>query len=185
MLFLITIIGCSSNEKSNTKSVVPIVNQEEEIAKEVKLCISEAKKFESVNQSAQESIELWKKWSKTIKKAENNKIDSIKRLGTELRTVLSDIQKNNFKNIRLHYAMELKDKLWEENINVKLIGNDNSTLEFIGVIFANNKNKKDFQDLIRQDVFDLRFKQINYKWSEHDNSYTSYTLNTPDEGKIF
>jgi hypothetical protein len=47
------------------------------------------------------------------------------------------------------------------------------------------KNKKDFQDLIRQDVFDLRFKQINYKWSEHDNSYTSYTLNTTDEGKIF
>ncbi|MBU3807893.1 MAG: hypothetical protein H9802_05685 [Candidatus Phocaeicola faecipullorum] len=71
----------------------------------------------------------------------------------------------------------MKDRLWEENINVSVSGNANTVLWFTGGIFASNKQIKLFQEQIESEVRTFGFKRTCYKWIKHDNEYTYYDLN--------
>lgn len=76
---------------------------------------------------------------------------------------------------RRQYAKQAKDKLWEENIDVQT-SNGGTTITFIGGIFANNKNIKNWQEQCGSQLKELGFKRVQYKWIPHDPDYTYYDL---------
>lgn len=91
---------------------------------------------------------------------------------------------NNFKDARIVYKNNLKEKLWENNVDIILSGDDYDKLIFVGGIFANNKNKKEFQATIEPIVKSLRFKFIEYKWYKYDTDGKIYELNTLKDNEI-
>ena len=75
--------------------------------------------------------------------------------------------------LRKRYVKVLGDKLWEDDIQVKASG---KIITFIGGIFAANRNKKEFQEKLGDTLKELGFKQVRYKFIEHDDEYTYYDL---------
>ena len=73
------------------------------------------------------------------------------------------------------YIEKLKNALWEENIDV-VTSRDGKTITFIGGLFANRKNIKEWQNNIGQNLKILGFKRVEYKWIKHDPEYTYYDL---------
>ena len=130
-------------------------------------------------------IGFFENWGSLIRDAEVNKIDTINKMGIQLREFVIKIQKDELPMLRYLYSKDMNEKLWENNIKVKDYGKNSTTLEFIGGFFASNMNKKDFQNEIRDIVYKLRFKQVNYKWIEHDDEYTYYTMNTKEDEELY
>lgn len=77
------------------------------------------------------------------------------------------------KIVREKYVKALGDKLWENNIYVESSG---TTITFIGAVFANNKNIKDWEEELEPQLQELGFKQVRYKWIKHDDEYTYYNI---------
>lgn len=73
---------------------------------------------------------------------------------------LSSFQKINFPLARKVYYNNAKEKLWEKNIEVKLIGRD---ITFEGYMFADNATIKATYEEIRQELEDLRFKTVGFR----------------------
>lgn len=71
------------------------------------------------------------------------------------------------------YRKLLGNALWEENIKVKGSG---TNIMFIGGIFANNKNIKDFHTQICGDLQVFGFKRASYKWVDANVEYTYYDI---------
>ena len=129
-------------------------------------------------------VALFSTWGKMAEEAKNNENATIKSLGISIEQNLKNLQLREFPKIRANYAKILKNKLWEEDIEVQNFGSGNTTLQFTGGIFASNKNKQDFQTSLFQTFKDFRFKRINYKWYEYDDEYTYYTVNSDKDSKI-
>jgi len=129
-------------------------------------------------------IALFATWANLIKKALNHRDKEINRLGNTLKSKVIALQKSEFPKLRKNYGDILKQKLWAENIEVKTKGTTSTTLEFVGGIFANNKNKQDFQEALSEILNLLRFKRINYKWYKYDEEYTYYSLTTKQDGDL-
>lgn len=85
------------------------------------------------------------------------------------------IQPEVMQSWRALYVKNLGDKLWEDNIYVEC-PNGGTTITFIGGIFANNKNIKQWEEQIESQLADMGFKQVRYKWIKHDTEYTYYDI---------
>ena len=77
------------------------------------------------------------------------------------------------KIVRAKYVKVLSEELWEHNIYVESSG---TTITFIGGVFANNKNIKDWQAKVETGLKELGFTQVRYKWIKHADEYTYYDL---------
>ncbi len=123
-------------------------------------------------------------WYNYVNDGKNSSVDSVKKSAAKLETSLVEFQKKEFANLRKTYCKIAKEKLWEENVDVKSIGSSYSTIEFSGVYFASNKNIKKTQETIQEIVRRLRFKKVNYKWYKGASEYTYYNLETPNDSKL-
>ncbi|MFI5264708.1 MAG: hypothetical protein ACHQM6_09355, partial [Candidatus Kapaibacterium sp.] len=63
-------------------------------------------------------------------------------------------------------------------------GSGNTTVTFIHSDFADNKEKAEFQSHVKNVFVALRFKKTIYKWIEHDDEYTYYTIDSPEDGDL-
>lgn len=86
-----------------------------------------------------------------------------KSMRDKLRRALSSFQKKHFPLARKIYYNNAKEKLWEKNIEVKLIGRD---ITFEGYMFADNATIKATYEEVRQELEDLRFKTVGFRWYE-------------------
>lgn len=93
---------------------------------------------------------------------------------------LSRFQKINFPLARKLYYNNAKEKLWEKNIEVKLIGRD---ITFEGYMFADNGTIKLTYEEIRKELEDLRFKTVGFRWYEGGDR-TYWKLNVKNDGDI-
>jgi len=159
----------------------------EQLEREIK-SLSE-KKFngstyrESV-QSIQMEIVLFNVWAGIIKRAENSTDEMNKKLGKQLRSKVKSIQVSEFPKLRKAYKDVIYDKLWLENIETKISGKGNTTLELTGGMFASNKAKQQTQETLSEILKMLRFKRVNYKFTKYDNEYTYYAVETPMDSEI-
>jgi hypothetical protein len=182
----------SNVEKARQDSIARVEKEQKEISDFKAQLDREIESIKTFNgstyrddvSSIQIEIALFATWSKVIKKAHNHKDNEINRLGNTLKTKTIALQKSEFPKLRKNYGDILKQKLWAENIKVRTKGTGNTTLEFEGGIFANNKNKQDTQQTLSEILNLLRFKRINYKWYEYDDEYTYYTLKTGQDGDL-
>jgi len=108
-------------------------------------------------------------------------IDSIRIKTQSLKKKLLAIQKKEFPLMRKDYGIFAASLLWENDIEVRQNG---TSITFIGGIFSSNKNIKDFYSELEDMFFKLRFKRINFKWSEGAEKYTYYTPSTPKDSEF-
>jgi hypothetical protein len=129
-------------------------------------------------------LDLFQSMSILIDKSSIIKDNEIYKLSNELKNKLISLQRKEFPKMRKNYGEVLNDKLWSENIEVKTKGNGSSTLEFIGGSFANNKNKEETQNTLREVLARLRFKRVNYLWFKYDDEYTYYSMDSENDDSI-
>lgn len=129
-------------------------------------------------------VALFTSWAKTIEKAEQYEDDEIKRKGKSLKAKVQKLQVKEFPKMRKEYARILKDKLWEEDIEVKVKRSDYTTLDFTGAIFARNKNIKEFESTLSEAFRIFRFKRVQYRWMKYADEYTYYELDTAKDNEI-
>jgi len=132
----------------------------------------------------QGEINLFIGWAQLIKEAESSQDPEIKKLKQAFSRNLIALQNREFPILRKTYGQILKKTLWEQNMDVSTKGSGNSTIEFVAGMFADNKNKKDAQSLLRENLMLFRFKRANYKWSEYDDEYTYYSMESRKDSEL-
>jgi hypothetical protein len=97
-----------------------------------------------------------------------------------LKSSISKMQVKIFPKLRKAFADNAKRKLWEEDIKVQFSG---TSISFIGHIYASNKNIKDFYETMSDVLNKLRFKRVNFKWTEYAE-YTYYTISSSNDNVV-
>jgi len=105
-------------------------------------------------------------------------------LAKTLRKKAISRQLKEFPRIRDKYGPVVRKKLWDLNMSARTIGNKYTIIEYVGAVFANNINIKEFQGMVRETLTNLRFKQSRYKWYKEDDEYTYYTINSPSDSQF-
>lgn len=129
-------------------------------------------------------VALFITWGKMGEKAKSSQNIKIKKLGQNILNHLKQMQIKEFPKIRSDFSKLIKNKIWENDIEVTNYGKDKSTLQFTGGVFAANKNIKEFHLTLLQRFRDFRFKRINYKWYKYDDEYTYYTIDSEKDSEI-
>ena len=135
-------------------------------------------------ESIQLELVLFQVWAKKINEAKSSNNNDIKELGEKLETKVKKIQVSEFPKLRKAYGKIVAKKLWVENIEVEVFGNNSKTIQFTGGIFANNKSKQETQETLSEMLNFLRFKKVNYKWYKYDDEYTYYELDSKNDNEI-
>ncbi|MCL6218925.1 hypothetical protein [Zunongwangia pacifica] len=163
--------------------------EEEKTAEEEKLKLKEQLKRElaSINEgidftsyrgtvdAIKMEIVFFGSWAKIIKKGEDSDDPEMQKLAEQLKAKVINIQEKEFPKLRKDYAEVIAEIMWEHDIYVTPSGNGNRYLNFTGGIFSANKNKKDFQEQLKDIPTMFRFKQTRYRWYKGADEYTYYT----------
>lgn len=167
------------------KAEADIENLRNQVNREIEsLKNFDGSKYRGDVSSIQIEIALFGTWALIINKAEkSNDSETLKNVKV-LKSKVSNLQKTEFPKLRKSYAEYAKKQLWENNIDVIVKGNNYTTIEFTGSLFANNKNIKDTQKSLMDILDQLRFKRVNYKWYKYDDEYTYYTLTNREDGEV-
>ena len=163
--------------------------KDEDFKSQLQREISSIKNFD--NSEYRESVDfislevvLFSVWANLVNKAKRSDNQEINNVCKELEQELKRLQIKEFPLMRKAYSEVVDDILWEQNVDVKIYGVYNNTLELIGGLFANNKNIKDVQAMIQEMLKLLRFDKINYKWYKYDNEYTYFNLESYKDEEI-
>jgi hypothetical protein len=137
--------------------------------------------------SAQEftiAVALFKAYAMTINEAKTNKDKEVQSLVSELEKKVVKSQIKNYPKLRKAYFDFIKDKLWENDIDVRLSGKNNTTLSFTGGYFATNKNIASTQESLNEMLNYLHFKRIEYRWYKGEDEFTYYTIKSDSDSEI-
>jgi len=129
-------------------------------------------------------IDLFYDWARTALTPPIFNNDTLTYLWSKVPVALKNLQIKEFPLLREEYCLISNNKLWENDITVKGLGNGFTIIQFTGGVFAANANKQLFQEKLNSEFYRLRFKKTNYKWYEHDDKSTFYTINSPNDSEI-
>lgn len=190
--------SASSRQSDTTEEVTalastPVETEEEKVARMAEQLQREIDFFEKPfdNKPYRGSIEslmlelvLIQTWSSMATDALAHYDESIREKGTVLEKKLSAFQVKEFPAMRKEFVRLMDKALWEENIEAKAKGKGNTTIEFVGGYFASNKNIKKTQETIYEQLLNLRFKRVNYLWSEYADEYTYYKVESKNDSEV-
>ena len=120
-------------------------------------------------------IILFGTWAKIIKDGEASNDLEIQKLAKLLKPKVVKLQEQEFPKLRKEYAQVIAKIMWEHDIDVIASGSEYNYLNFIGGIFAANKNIKDFQEQLKDVPAMFRFSQTRYRWYKGEDEYTYYS----------
>ena len=109
--------------------------------------------------------------------------DELKKLNTFKKKV-RNAQIKYLPKLRDAYGPATRDVLWEHDMSSRTIGTGYRTIEFVGAVFAANRNIKDFHNEVHSVLYQLRFKQARYKWYKGADEYTYYDIDSPDDSAL-
>jgi hypothetical protein len=75
-------------------------------------------------------------------------------------------------------------KTWIDDITVTTTGKRFDTMEFVGGTFAANRNIAKAQEAMLPVLTRLRFKHIDYRWTDSAPRSAGYTINSPADGEL-
>jgi hypothetical protein len=101
-----------------------------------------------------------------------------------LQIKLKNLQQTEFPRMRKEYTTLIGQKLWEQNIYVQVSGNKNQIIEFIGGVFASNKNISDTETALEEMLKELRFDEARYRWYRSASEYTHYDLKSLSDSDV-
>ena len=136
-------------------------------------------------QTYNEGLAPYEDWKlvEIIKKGRSSEDSEIQNLARQLQTLAENFQAKEFPQKRAAYAKELRNKLWEDDYEIKISGTAKDVLTIIHWSFAANKPKQEFQTLFRDKFYDLRFSKVRYMWYD-GSEYSQYTLESLLDRKI-
>lgn len=134
--------------------------------------------------SFQIEIALFTAWATMIEEGKASSSQEAKNLASTLESKVRNVQKREFPKMRKAYGELMGKTLWEHNIEVKVFGAANGTMELVGGMFANNANIKDTQQTLHEMLKLLRFDRVNYKWFKYDDDYTYYKVESLNDAEI-
>jgi hypothetical protein len=130
------------------------------------------------------AVALFKAYAITINEAKPNKDKEVQSLVSELEKKVVKSQIKNFPKLRKAYYEFIKEKLWENDVNVNISGNNNQKLSFTASYFAANKNIKDTQETLSEMLNYLHFKQTQYRWYKGQDDFTYYDIKSDNDNEI-
>jgi len=155
-----------------------IVKKKEELEREI-ISIDKGVNFSTYRgtiDALQLELVLFAAWANIIKETEVTNDPEMLKLVKKLTTKVSSIQVKEFPILRKEYAQIVATKMWENDIEVSTDGSGNKNINFVGGIFAANKNKQDFQTQLTEVLTMFRFNQSRYRWYKGADEYTYYTV---------
>lgn len=93
--------------------------------------------------------------------------------------MLKAMQAKAYPALRAAWAKTANTVMWENNIEVEAQGRAATSVLFTGGTFANNKNIATVQESISEQVKQLRFKRVKYRWYKHDDEAQYYDIDSP------
>lgn len=143
-------------------------------------------KYEKVTdlQTLQIKVMLFNVYGKLIKEADSLGTDEDKRLSKQLKQKVIALQISEFPKMRANYIEIAKKTLWESDIEVESKSKDNSRIRFIGGLFAANRNIKQTQEKLHENLYLLRFKRSEYLWIPSADEYDYYDISSPKDNEI-
>lgn len=153
------------------------LNQKEQLERELKSIYDgvDFSTYRGTVDALQIEIALFGTWANIIIEGLSSDDPEIKKLAEQLKSKVETIQEQEFPKLRQEYAIVVSKLMWEHDIDVTASGRGYNYLNFTGGLFAANKNKKDFQEQLKDASSMFRFKQTHYRWYKGDNEYTYYT----------
>lgn len=130
------------------------------------------------------TVALFKAYAITINEGKQSADKEVLKLTDELQKKVVASQLKNFPKLRKAYYEFVKNKLWENDVDVKVSGAGNTVLKLSGGYFAANKNIKDSQEALHEMLTLLRFKQTQYTWYNGQDEFTYYTIASPKDNEI-
>lgn len=127
-------------------------------------------------------VSAWAQIAANGKKHNLNNEESA--LLNKFKTLASEAQTRSLPKLRDSYGPILRKKLWEHDITAKTFGNRFKTIEFVGGVFAANRNIKQWQDTIRNTLHMFRFSQVRYKWYDGADKYTYFDMNGHTDSQL-
>jgi hypothetical protein len=128
---------------------------------------------------------MFSAWTKMIRQARQYDLtDESEAVVDDFERKVIRIQRRSFPELRDAYGPAARRELWENDIEARTFGSGFRTIEFVGGLFAANRNIKDFQQGIRETLYKLRFKQSRYKWYDGADEYSYYDMESPDDGEL-
>jgi len=134
--------------------------------------------------AVQIEVVLFGVWAEIINNGEASSNPEDQKLAKNLKEKVVARQVKEFPQMRKEIAKVMKEKLWEENIEVKCFGNGNSTLDFVGGSFASNKIIKQTQETLSEMLNMYRFKRTQYRWIPSADEYTYYSIESPKDSEL-
>ncbi len=119
-----------------------------------------------------------------VKAAEKSEDVSVKKALNKYREASSKAQVKNFPKIREKQKEILRNIMWEHDIEVSISGKKKEILTFTGVMFAKNKNIKEFHQNIAESVRLSRVKEVHYKWTKYDDEHSYYEIKSPPDSEL-
>lgn len=101
----------------------------------------------------------------------------------DYKTKIGRLQSKAFPKLRSYYGTDLKNKLWEHDVDVTVSGPGNSTLRLTGFWFASNRNIKQIMESAHPDALALRFKRVEFRPNKFVDT-TSYTLKSLPDSQL-
>lgn len=123
-------------------------------------------------------------WASQVGEGLSSDNPTVRQLAEELKSLASIKQTKEFPNLRKAIFRYIKDKVWENDIDVKLQGSRNDIMFFTGRHFVLNKNIKKFQEEQSESFHKLRFKRIKFQWSKIASEYSYWDLDSPKDSEI-
>jgi ribosome-binding protein aMBF1 (putative translation factor) len=128
----------------------------------------------------QMDLVLLSAYSTIIKEGENSDDEETKKLAKKLKEKVQSLQKSGFPKLRQRYTEIVKGLMWENDIDV-YSSDGGKVLNLTGGIFASNKNIKQVQETINENMQFFRFKQVRYRWYKGSDEFTYYDVNPPKD----
>jgi hypothetical protein len=191
-IVIIVILGEQNNTTNTNNNINQRIYTVEDFKKQLQREIESIKKYspdnykQYKNDTMQLGLELglFSAWAKMVNQSKVNDNQEIKDLGQELKRGVSQIQIKEFPLMREAYAEYIGKIMWENNIDVETYGDLHENLTLIAGMFANNKNIKDTNLVIKDLLIQLRFDRINYKWIRDAHEYTYFNLESPKDADV-
>lgn len=195
VIFFIAIIKCTQTDSLPEKNSL-ITKTEKNSDKKIDLKTRLQKEIKSLDKNKDFSenitsvdgivitLALYKVYASIIKEGKDSKNIDEQKLAADLEKKVVTSQILTFPKLRLAYYKLIKEKLWENDVEVRIIGSKNKTLQFTAGYFAANKNIQETQTTLYEMLSNLRFSQTQYKWYSGDDEYTYYNIESPKDSEI-
>lgn len=191
------VAATSTSTQAVASSTVPVVSDAQRKREEVKANLTkiaeDMKKFpaeadawrkEGKDNVGTAELLMLKGWATAIVMGQTYSDKEIKALADAAAKQLSQLQIREFPLMRKKYAETMAEKMWEHDMNVRVYGVGNKTIELVAAVFAANTNIKQIHQTISSGLEELRFTQANYKWYSGDDEYTYFEMEVPKDGDL-